>query len=172
MSGVIDHANLTLKLDVLQLNAADLGTGGYATLPIFLDWSAGLSNGTGAAQASQVYQDTGTLAGSASVNIDLAGSLTNIFGTTITFTKIKLLAIQADSANNVANNLLVARGSSNGYVWFSAVSDAVYLAPGAFLVHYDPIGVAVTAATGDIMTLTNSAGTNTITYRILIVGVD
>jgi hypothetical protein len=172
MSGVIDHANLTLKLDVLQLNAADLGTGGYATLPIFLDWSAGLANGTGAAQASQVYQDTGTLAGSASTNIDLAGSLTNIFGTTITFTKIKLIALQADSANNVANNLQLSRGSSNGFVWFLAASDGFYLAPGASFVWYDPVGVTVTAATGDILTLTNGAGTNTITYRILIIGTD
>jgi hypothetical protein len=65
MSGVIDHANLTLKLDVLQLNAADLGTGGYATLPIFLDWSAGLSNGTGSARRRSTGQDTGTLGASA-----------------------------------------------------------------------------------------------------------
>lgn len=172
MSGVIDHANVTAKLDIVQLLAADLGSGGYAALPILLDWSAQLSNGTGAGQASQVYQDTGSLGASASVSLDLAGSLTNIFGVTITFTKIKLLAIRAAAANNVANNLLVSRPASNGLVWFSAASDAFFLAPGAWNIFYDPVGVTVTAATGDILTLTNSAGTNTIGYDIVIVGAD
>jgi hypothetical protein len=172
MSGVIDHANLTVKLDILQLLAADLGLGGYAQLPIQIDASAQMSNGTGSGQASQVYQDTGSLAGSASANLDLAGSLTNIFGATITFTKIKLIYIKAAAANNVANNLQVSRGSSNGFVWFLAASDGFYLAPGAFFLWYDPAGVAVTAATGDIVTLTNGAGTNTIAYDVVLVGTD
>jgi hypothetical protein len=172
MSGTIDHANITAKLDILQLLAADLGVGGYATLPILIDWSVGVANGTGSGQASQVYQDTGSLAGSASINIDLAGSLTNIFGATITFTKIKLFAIKAAAANNVANNLNVAAGSANRFVWFLAVNDGVYLAPGAWFIWYDPAGVAVTAGTADIITLTNAAGTNTIAYDVVIVGTD
>lgn len=172
MSGVIDHANLTAKMDILQLSAADLATGGFATMPLLLDWSVQLANGTGASQASQVYQDTGSLGPSASTNIDLAGSLTNIFGATITFTKIKLLAVKASAANNVANNLQVSRGASNGFIWFLAVSDGFYLAPGAFAIWYDPAGVAVTAATADIITLTNGAGTNTIAYDLVIVGTD
>ena len=172
MSGTIDHANLTLKMDILQTYASDLAADGYAKLQILSDWSANLANGTGAAQASQVYQDSGTLAGSASTNLDLAASLVNIFGVTITFTKIKLFAIQALSTNNVANNLQVSRGSSNGFVWFLAASDGFYLAPGAIFVWQDPAGVAVTAATGDILTLTNGAGTNTIGYNVIIVGTD
>lgn len=171
MSGVIDHANLTAKLDVLQLATASLGVGGYATLPIQLDWSVQLANGTGASQASQVYQLSSTLAGSASTNFDLAGTLTNIFGATITFTKIKLLAIKAAAANNVANNLQVAR-PANGLVWFLASGDGFYLAPGAFVIWYDPAGVAVTTGTADILTLTNGAGVNTIAYDLLIVGTD
>jgi len=172
MSGTIDHANVTVKMDVLQYNAADLAVGGFANMPVFLDWSVQVANGTGASQASQVYQDTGSLGASATANLDLAGSLVNIFGTTITFTKIKLFAIKAAVANNVANNLQVTRGSSNGFVWFLAASDGFYLAPGAFFVWYDPAGVTVTAATGDIITLTNGAGTNTIAYDVLIVGTD
>lgn len=172
MSGTIGNANVTLKIDILQTYAADLADGGYATLPIKKDWSTTFGSGTGAAQASQVYQDSGTLAGSASANLDLAASLVNIFGVTITFTKIKLIAIQAAAANNVANNLQVSRGSSNGFVWFLAASDGFYLAPGATFVWYDPAGVAVTAATGDIITLTNGAGTNTIAYDVILVGTD
>lgn len=172
MSGVMDHANLTCKLDALQLFASDLGVGGFATLPVLLDWSYPFSNGTGAGQVSQLYQDTGTIAGSASTNIDLAGSLTNIFGATITFTKIKFIWVKADAGNNVANNLQVSRGSSNGFVWFLAASDGFILAPGAFNIWSDPVGVAVTAGTGDILTLTNGAATNVITYYLVIGGVD
>ena len=76
MSGVIDHANIALKLDVLQLSALDLAS---ATFPLNLDLSALLSNGTGTGEASQVFSDTRSLAGSATEDIDLAGSLTNAF---------------------------------------------------------------------------------------------
>lgn len=172
MSGVIDHCNVTAKFDVKLLSAVALAAGGSADLPVLLDLSANLANGTGASQASQVYTVTGTLGASATANIDLAGALVNAFGTTITFTKIKMIVLRAAAANNVANNLQLSRGSSNGFVWFLAASDGFYLAPGAFFLWFDPVGVTVTAATGDILTLTNGAGTNTISYDLLIVGTD
>lgn len=169
MSGTIDHANLTLKLDVLQLSALDLAT---AQFPFLQDWSAALSNGTGAGQASQVWSDTRSLAGSATENLDLAGSLTNAFGATVTFTKVKLIAVRASSSNNAANAVQVSRGSSNGVPLFLAASDGVALGPAGMLVIYDPTGFTVTASTGDILTVTNGAGTNTVSYDILIVGTD
>lgn len=172
MSGVIDHANVTLKLDAKLLSSVALAAGGFADLPVLLDLSAQLANGTSANQASQIYSASGTLAGSATANIDLAGSLVNAFGATITFTKIKLLVLRAAAANNVANNLQLTRPASNGFVWFLAGGDGFYLAPGAFALWFDPVGVAVTASTGDLLTLTNGAGTNTIAYDLLIVGTD
>lgn len=172
MPGVIDHANIVAKLDIMQLLAADLANGGYAQLPITIDWSAQVANGTGSGQASQVYQDSGTIGPSATVNIDLAGSLANIFGQTIAFTKIKFIAIRASPNNNVANNLQVTRPAANGFSWFLAGSDGFYLAPGAWFLWYDPAGVPVTAATADLLALINSAGTNTIAYDLVIVGTD
>lgn len=169
MSGTIDHANLTLKLDVLQLSALDLAT---AQFPFLQDWSAQLSNGTGSGQASQVFSDTRSLAGSATENLDLAGSLTNAFGATVTFTKIKLIVVRAASANNASNAVQVQRGSSNGVPLFLAASDGVQLNAGGIFLFYDPAGVTVTAGTGDILTITNGAGTNTVSYDILIVGTD
>lgn len=172
MSGTIQGASITAKVDIVQLIAADLALGGFADMRILQDWSATLANGTGSSQATQVYQDNGSLGASASTNIDLAGSLVNIFGVTITFTKIKLLALRASSANNVANNLQLTRPAANGFIWFLAASDGFYLAPGAWVLWFDPVGIAVTAGTGDILTLTNGAGTNTITYDLILVGVD
>lgn len=169
MSGTIDHANITLKFDILQLLTSSLATG---QMPLLADWTSLLANGTGAGQASQVYQVSGTLAGSATTNVDLAGSLTNIFGQTITFTKIKLIAVRAASTNNASNLLQVTRPAANGLPWFLAASDGFALNAGGWNVFYDPTGVTVTAGTGDLITLTNSAGTNTIGYDLLIVGAD
>jgi len=169
MSGVIDHANILLKLDVLQLSALDLAS---ATFPLQLDLTALLANGTGSGQASQVFTDTRSLAGSATEDLDLAGSLTNAFGTTLTFTKIKAIIVRAAAANNAANAVQVARTSSNGVPLFLAASDGLALGPGGIFLFYDPAGVTVTAGTGDKLTITNSAGTNTVSYDIVIIGTD
>lgn len=169
MSGTMDHTNLTLKLDALQLSALDLAS---ATFPLLFDWSATMANGTAAAQASQVWSDTRSLAGSATEDLDLAGVLTNAFGVTLTFTKIKLILVRAASANNAANLVKVQRASSNGVPLFLAASGGLQLNPGGVFVFYDPTGVTVTATTGDLLTITNSAGTNTVSYDIVIVGTD
>lgn len=169
MSGVIDHANLTLKLDALQLSALDLAS---ATFPLQFDWTSLLANGTGAGQASQVWSDTRTLGPSATENLDLAGSLVNAFGVTLTFTKVKLLLFRAKSTNNAANAVQVQRATSNGVPVFLAALDGVQLFAGGIFLFYDPAGVTVTAGTGDLLTITNSAGTNSVDYDVVVVGTD
>lgn len=167
MSGVLDHVNVSLKLDAMLLNTLDLENGQSSILRSILST---LANGTGAAQASQMWSDTRTLTASATENLDLAGSLVNVFGVTLTFTKIKVLYVAAASGNT--NDVQVSRGSSNGFVWFLAVSDGFKLQPGAWNCFFDPVGVAVTAGTGDILTVTNSAGGTSVTYDVVIVGTD
>jgi hypothetical protein len=169
MSGTIDHVNLSVKIDSLLLNALDLDT---ATDPLIINQQLALSNGTASGNASQQWHDTRSLAGSASENLDLAGALTNAFGVTLTFTKIKLIYVKASSANNAANLVQVQRATSNGVPLFLAATDGLQLNPGGVFLFYDPVGVTVTAATGDILTVTNSAGTNTVSYDIVIIGTD
>jgi hypothetical protein len=169
MSGVIDKADLKLIFDVLQLSALDLAA---AQASITQDWTARFSNGTGAGQASQVWSDTRTLAASATEDLDLAASLVNAFGVTLTFTKIKLIAVRAAAANNVANNVNVTRPASNGVPWLLAAGDGIALHPGASIIAQSPLGWTVTPATGDLVTFTNSAGTNPVTYDVIIIGTD
>jgi hypothetical protein len=169
MSGTIDHANLSIKFDIDQRNQLDLAYGQFAPI---VNWYGLLANGTASGQASQAWTDTRTLGPSATENLDLAGSLINAFGTTLTFTKLKLLAIKADPANNVANFVQVTRPASNGVPFFLAASDGLQLSPGGIFIFYDPVGVTVTAATGDLITVTNGAGTNSVNYDVLVVGVD
>src|SRR5262245_60317652 len=122
MSGTIDHVNLTLRIDSLLLNALDLDT---AQDPLIVSQLLNLSNGTASGQASQQWHDSRTLGPSATENLDLAGSLTNAFGVTLTFTKLKVLYIKASSANNPANLVQVTRPAANGVPLFLAASDGL-----------------------------------------------
>lgn len=169
MSGVIDHANVTLKFDILQLSTLDLGT---ADFPVTADWSVRLGNGIAAGQASQCWTDTRTLGPSATESLDLAGVLVNAFGVAVTFAKLKLIAVRASPLNNVANAVNVLRGASAGVPAFTAAGAGVPLGPGAWFVCQDPTGIVVTPATADILTVTNSAGVNPVSYDVLLLGTD
>lgn len=167
MSGTLDHFNLKLTVDSKLLNPLDLSSPDDSLLYAF---SQLFSNGTGAGQASQQWHDTRTITASATDSIDLAGALVNAFGVTVTFTKIKALLVVAKPAN--LNNIQVARPASNGWPFFLAVSDGFVLQPGAAFMWVDPAGIAVTAATADLLSIINAAGTNSVIYDIVIVGTD
>jgi hypothetical protein len=84
--------------------------------------------------------------------------------------RIKAILVKAASGNT--NNVNVSRPASNGVPLFLAASDGIAVLPGgAFLwVAPNAAGVAVTAGTGDLLTFTNSAGTASVTYDVVIVG--
>lgn len=162
-------SQLGVKISATGTRALGLGT---ADDPISADWTQNFSSGTGANQASNMFHDQRTLAASATEDLDLAGSLTNKFGVTLTFTKIKAIGIKAAAANT--NSVQVQRAASNGVPLFMAASDGIALTPGAFALLSFPnsSGVAVTASTGDLLTITNSSSGTSVTYDIFIFGVD
>jgi hypothetical protein len=136
------------------------------------DRSLVYGNGTGAGQANMWWHDQRSLAGSATEDIDLAGSLTSVFGTTITFTSLKGVFVFAAAANNASNNVNVTRPASNGTTLFLAAGDGIALGPGEFFAWFTPAanGRTVTAGSADLITITNSAGTNTVTYDVFVLG--
>jgi len=129
-------------------------------------------NGTGAGQANMWWHDQRTLGASATEDIDLAGSLVSVFGTTITLTSLKGVFVYASASNNAANNVNVTRPASNGTALFLAAGDGIALGPGEFFSWFTPAanGRTVTGGTVDLITLTNSAGTNSVTYDVFILG--
>lgn len=136
---------------------------------LFLNYGFTLAAGTGSGQANNVWYDQRTLAASATENLDFAGALTNSLGATLTFTKIKALLFKAADGNT--NNVLVSRPASNGLVIFSAAGDEVVIQPGGIFILVAPqAGITVTAATGDLLTVTNSAGTTGVTYDVCAIG--
>jgi hypothetical protein len=160
------EADIHLSVTGRHTGTLDLGT---PVLPFALATAISLTNGTGAAQADRVFTDTRTLAASATEDLDLAGVLTDAFGAVITFAKIKAVVIKA--ANGNTNDVNVARAAANGVPLFVAAGDGLGIKPGgSFAWFCSGTGVTVTAATGDLLTITNSAGGTGVTYDVVIIG--
>lgn len=129
-----------------------------------------LANGTGAASADLLWHDQRTLAASGSESLDLAGSLVDSYGATLTFVEVRAILVSAAAAN--ANNVQVTRPASNGWPGFLAAGDGLIVPPGGVFLLASPTDAAwpVTASTGDLLGIANSAGGTSVTYDIVIVG--
>jgi len=133
-------------------------------------WNWTIENGTSADQADLVFRDQRTLALSTSENLDLAGGLTDAYGTTITFVKVKLIYVKAKSDNG--GNIIIGGAAANTFVGpFADATDKVKVpAGGMFQVGDATTGWTVTAGTGDILKVENDDGSDSGTYDIIIVG--
>jgi hypothetical protein len=138
--------------------------------PLNLAYSKALTTGTGANQADKLWSNTSTIAASGTDTIDLAGSLTDAFGAALTFARIKAVFVVAAAGNS--NNVNVVRPASNGVPLFLAAGDGVAVRPGGMFswVCGDATGVAVTAGTGDLLDIVNSAGGTSVSYDVAIIG--
>jgi hypothetical protein len=133
-------------------------------------------NGTSSNQIDLGYfRDTPTaIAASGNQDFDLAGSLTDSFGTTITMAKVcGILVLNW----NTAGTLSVTRPAANGLSSvFIAASDGVIVGraadsenPGIFFV-WHPTGGTVTAGTVDLINLINNDASNAANYTIGLFG--
>lgn len=165
----LNAAKVGLSVSFDFSSTADLGVVSHKA-----EWNPTyvFTDGTGANQAKTVFTDIRTLAASASENLDLAGGLVDAFGNTITFTKVKAILVQADPANT--NNVVIGNAASNGFVGpFGAGTHTLAIPPGgaAALIAPDVNGWTVTAGTGDLLKVLNSAGGTGVNYTITIIGV-
>lgn len=152
-------ANLSTTLDLVTASA-----------PLTYEKSIVLDNGTAADQADRIFSDDRTLAGNASEDLDLAGVLVDALGATVTFARIKAIFIENTATGS--NQVIVGNAASNGFVGpFGAATHTVAVRAGGMLalVCRDSTGWAVTAGTGDLLKIANSAS-GSIVYRIVIIG--
>lgn len=162
-------AKFALSLAVSAVAALDLGG---ATVKAGTSASLTLADGVGANQANKYFADTRTLAASATEAIDLAGTLLDAFGAVINFTKVKAIVIVARAAN--VNDVQVGGAASNGFIsWVGAATDKVKVKPGGAFAIFAPDvnGYSATAATADLLQITNGGAGTSVTYDIVIVGV-
>lgn len=164
MAGV--RGELGFHLSLTQVGSNDLGS---PNLKLDIAKTLTLLEGTDATnKADLFFSDTRTLVASATEDLDLAGSLTSAFGATITAAEIVAIYIAAASAN--VNNVNVTRPAANGFIGpFLAAGDGVAVKPGEWIALVSQSGWAVTAATGDLLTITNSAGSTPVTYDVVLV---
>jgi hypothetical protein len=160
-------ATIKVILKATQTRALDLAS---ASSPLSQEIALAFADGAGANQANLIWHDQRTLAASASENLDLAGSLTDVYGQTATFARIKALLIKSASGNT--NNVNVSREATNGVPLFLAAGDGLLIPPGGVFLWASPsaAGVALTAGTADLLTVANSAAGTSVTYDIYVLG--
>ncbi len=158
-----------IDLAATLTSALDLGS---RSAPLPYGRSVSLASGTAAGQADLIFHDRRTLAASATEDLDLAGVLTDPFGGTLTFARIKALLISASAANT--NSVIVGAASATQWATLLNAAGTVTLRPGGMFVAVagdaDASAWAVTATTGDLLKVANSAGSTSVTYDIVAIG--
>ncbi|MDX3637680.1 hypothetical protein PV728_47420 [Streptomyces europaeiscabiei] len=162
-------SSFSIAANASLTSALDLAT---ATVPLQVRKSVSLASGTGAGQADKVFSDRRTLAASGSEDLDLAGVLLDAFGAAITWARVKGLFISAAAANT--NSVIVGAASATQWATLLNAAGTITLRPGssfgAMTGSADATGWAVTAGTGDLLKIANSAGSTSVTYDIVIIG--
>jgi hypothetical protein len=163
----LGNTSIAVSVSAIQSKSLDLGD---ATFPVSLTQAISLLNGTGGGQADLIFTDTRTVTASSNESLDLAGSLTDAYGATITFARIKAIIVVAASGNT--NDVQVTRPASNGTPLFIAAGDGIALAPGDFFAWASSgaTGKVVTASTGDLVNFANSSSGTSVTYTVIIIG--
>lgn len=165
---VMTRTRVDVKLITTQTKPDDLSVPQDA-----VDYLKSLSfgDGVGAGAVNLLFHDQRTLAASGTENLDLAATLADKFGQTLTFARIKAVLFVAAAANT--NNVNVTQPAANGVPgMFLAAGDGVAIHPSGMFLWVAPsaAGAVVTPATGDLLTVTNSAAGTSVTYDVLILG--
>lgn len=134
------------------------------------------TSGTGDNQANQWYVLQRTVTAGGNTDLDLAATLTNRFGQTITFAKVRTLILKLRSKTASTDYLQVGpQGVTNGWQGpWSAVDADSWIRVDSLLILDNPtdngIG-AVTSGSADVLRL-NCPGANNVTVDVLIFGVE
>lgn len=162
--------NGSVKLSVSGILAGDIDIGSLNQNIAYAKTHT-ITNGTSTDNANMIWLDTRTITASGTDDLDLAGVLTNAFGATITFTRIKGIIISAASGNT--NNVVVGGDATAALInWVGAANDVINVRPGGtfMLMAPDATSYAVTATTGDILQIANSSSGTSVTYDIILIG--
>jgi len=162
------HADLTSQLDV-RLRSDYTGTETLSIPRDNLDYTLTRqwTSGTGSYSCNLVYRSSRTLASGASESLDIRGGITDVFGDTVSFGRVKALYIEnLGSTTLTFGNPDAATGMSS---WFGAVSHTALIVGSGTLVLSSPYDGFAVAAGSDTIKITNASG-GTGRYYIWIVG--
>lgn len=161
-------ADVVFGLTASLTKSIDLSS---ASTPLDYRKKIAFTDGAGLNQALYLFSDQRTLAASTGEDLDLAGSLVDIYGATLTFASIKLMAFYVPATAGAG--ISVTAKATNGFAtWVGAAGDAIKVLPGGLAVFAAPgaTGYVVTGATGDLLTVTNLDGSAGVTYDVILMG--
>ena len=182
-------AQLKAEINGYLRNSEDLSLETLVKLQLALG-TLNLVSGDGADEIDQAVFGEGVLAASADIDLDLAGSLTNVFGETVGLASVKVLFVRNDSDEacavcpHTATEAEIQVGGGDGGdgtnafdTWITSGEDdgseAVELGAGGWIMLGNPNpGYAVTADTADILRILNLDGADEAHYRYMILGVN
>jgi hypothetical protein len=164
--------SLTTKLAV-TLNAVQVSNKDLTSVRAPIDYAKAmqLASGTAAGQADLIFSDQRTITASGTDALDLAGSLVDALGSTLTFARVKGLIVYAASGN--VNDVVIGGAASNTWVnWVGDATDKVKVKPGGIFCLFAPgaNGYPVTAATADQLLIANGGAGTSVTYDVVIIG--
>jgi hypothetical protein len=164
-------ASITAALTAVQTGSNDFDGDKFAPA---MRKTISLTDGTGANQADILFMDQRSVASASNDDIDLYGSLTDAFGTTVSAAEIVAIFIVNGPISGSANTTDLTIGAgSNPFVGFLGGTTPTIgpIKPGGmFMIGAgDAAGIGtVTATTADILRVANSSGA-TATYQIGII---
>lgn len=161
-------ASIKIGFDVQYSVAKDLSTPADR---LALSRTFDLADGSGANQAQVLFSDIRTLADGANEVLDLyaSGSLLDNLGVALTLTRLKVLYLKNLSTDA---NLLVGGGTTPVGV-FADASDILTLPPGGIFIYTAPNATGLLLTTNKNLKLEhNGTGTSTLSYEIIVIGID
>jgi hypothetical protein len=160
-------ATIDIGINARLTGAADLGN---PIAPVRVDKHVAINPGTDSLGKGDIlWADTRTLAASGTENLDLAGAIAGLLGTTIAAAEVTAIYIEADAGNT--NDVMFFGAASNAFNGLlSGTTPKLLVGPGDCILHTNRKGIAVTAGTGDIILVANSGAGTGVTYTIVVVG--
>lgn len=162
------YMTLTVRAGIVGTyrNANPLGAQEFT---FALDGSQNFNTGTGDYGADLLYSSERTLAASGTEDLDVIGSLTDAFGTTLSMVEVVAIYVEASCTNT--NNVVIGAATQPIPLGFGGTTPTWAVQPcGRFLVTAPKAGWAAGAGATDDIKIANSAGTTGVTYRIVILG--
>jgi len=169
------RCSVTAKLSVTTTrNLGDLDNMADPTDILDMTLTDSLADGRGEDAGNLLYFTSGSIAASGSAAFDLAGTLTDAYGSTVNFDRVKGIFVKNTSTTNGSQiNVVDTHG-----IYSVASGDGVKLIPGtngaAFMYIFTPDATAwdVTATSKDTITLNNIDSSNIATYQIAVIGAE